>query len=136
MLDSNLRPPIRQLMDFLYSHGEIEVDESQVRAAFKRREGCVCVCGGGGRCGAGAKEEMEMLNTRRVNRSQGGTAARASEGGGRGLRGAEGGGKKRLFNCDEMPASLSGVNVENNILLVVCLRGENNRLITEGLHSY
>lgn len=34
-----------------------------------------------------------MLNTRRVNRSQVGTAARASEGGGRGLRGAEGGGK-------------------------------------------
>lgn len=52
------------------------------------------------------KEEMEMLNTRRVNRSQGRTAA--SEGGGHGLRGAEGGGKKRLFDSDELPASLGG----------------------------
>lgn len=43
MLDSNLRPAIKQLMDFLYCQGEIEVDESQVRAAFKRKEGCVCV---------------------------------------------------------------------------------------------
>lgn len=39
VLDSNLRPPIKQPMDFLYCHGEIEVDESQVRVAFKRKEG-------------------------------------------------------------------------------------------------
>lgn len=89
MLDSNLCPPIKRLMDFLYCHGEIEVDDSQVRVAFKG-EGCVCVWEGG------VRKEMEMLNTCRGNRSPGGTPARGSEGGGRGLRGAEGGGKQAV----------------------------------------
>lgn len=43
--------------------------------------------------------------------------------------------RERFFNCDELPALLGGLE-ENNILLVVCLRGKNTRLITVGLRSY
>lgn len=68
MLDSNLCPPIKRLMDFLYCHGEIEVDDSQVRAAFKG-EGCVCV-GRGGEEGDGDVKHMQREQEPRRDTSQ------------------------------------------------------------------
>lgn len=70
-----------------------------------------------------------MFNTHSANRSPRGTSARTSEGGGRGQRVVEGRGKEGFLNCYEPPALLAGPRGQQH-LLVVCLRGKNNRLIT------